>query len=654
MTDSARSPGSLILLVMRNRKLLALVIYAGTAASAYAIAYLLRFEFEWPESLTTTFLVTLPVLLVVRAVSDSIFKIAVGSWRDVGLGDVVRLMGATALGTALFFMAVTMMPLSPAVPRSIILMEWVFTTYLTAGVWFAYRVGYELFRQREDSNSLHTAVLIVGAGEAGSGLAREMLRQSTGYRPIAFLDDNPFTWGTTIHGVEVMGSTEDLVAITSRMGAQEIVVAIPSAQPDDLRRIMEYCEAADVPTKVLPGIAEVLTGEAKIDHLREAQLEDLLGRAPITLELPELAEDLEGQSVLLTGAAGSIGSELVRQVAAHEPQCLVLFDQAETDLYHLELELREKHPHLRIVPAVADILDSYTLDRIFEEYHPSRVFHAAAYKHVPLMESNPREAVRNNVVGTLRVAEAAGRFGAEKFVLISTDKAVEPTSVMGATKRLAEYVTLQSQHRFPSTWFVAVRFGNVLGSKGSVIPLFQQQLAEGKPITVTHPEVQRFFMTIPEATQLVLQSSLLPEAKGTVVMLEMGEPVQILDIARKLIRLAGREEGLDAEVEFIGLRPGEKLSEELTGPDEVTVPTSIDQIRLVQTEVSDRTLAMLKALLEAVDGGADDHGVEYIRRALRELVPGTEAHPTDAARPGVSESGSTHSDDVPELLSEQA
>ena len=653
MTAPRVSGISLLRSVATHRKFLALTIYAGAAASSYMSAHLLRFEFQWPAELTSTFLVTLPVLLAVRAFSDSVFKIAVGSWRYVGVGDVVRLMGATGLGTALFFFAVKLMPLDPTVPRSIILLEWVLTTYLTAGIWITYRLAHEFRRQRNGSNGPRIAALIVGAGEAGSGLARDMLRRSTGYRPIAFVDDHPFTWGTTVHGVEVMGSTEDLPILAVRLGAQEIVVAIPSAEPDELRRIVESCQATDLPTKVLPGIAEVFAGEAKIDHLREVRIEDLLGRAPITLELPELSEDLRGRSVLVTGAAGSIGSELVRQVAVHGPERIILYDQAETGLYLLELELRDEHPDLEIVPTVADILDSNALDGVFRKYRPSRVFHAAAYKHVPLMQSNPREAVRNNVIGTMRVADAAGRFGADKFVLISTDKAVRPTSVMGATKRVAELVTLRSQQRFPSTWFVAVRFGNVLGSQGSVIPLFQKQLEDGKPLTVTHAEVERFFMTIPEATQLVLQSSLLPEAKGMIVMLEMGEPVRILDLARKLIRLAGRKEGVDTEVEFIGLRPGEKMSEELTAPNEVTVSSSIDKIRLVQTDVSDKTLALLEPLADAVEGGPDSLDPDGIRRALREFVSGGEVHLKGRAEDESVELASRLSG-VPGLLSEQA
>lgn len=609
--------------ITRHRKLIALSLYAFAAAAAYAIAFFVRFEFSWPTQLTATFLITLPVLLVLRALSDSAFRLAVSSWRYVGVRDVVRLTGATGLGTVLFFGVVTALPLSPSVPRSIILIEWVLTTYFTAAMWISYRLVFEVLQRNGDADQPQIRALIVGAGEAGSGLAREMLRRRTGYWPVAFVDDNPFLWGATIHGVEVAGATTNLSVIARDTAAEEIIIAIPSTETLNLRRIVESCEATNLPTKVLPGIAEVLNGKSsKLDHIRELRIEDLLGRDPITLELPELAADLEERSVLVTGAAGSIGSELVRQIALHNPDRLVLYDQAETDLYYLDLELRHKHPDLEIVPVVADILDAAALDGVFAKYGPTRVFHAAAYKHVPLMECNTREAVRNNVTGTARVAEAAGRFGAEKFVLISTDKAVRPKSVMGATKRLAELVTLNSQVRYPTTWHVAVRFGNVLGSRGSVIPLFQKQLENGQPLTVTHEEVTRFFMTIPEATQLVLQASLIPEARGRVVMLEMGEPIKILDLAKKLIRLAGLREGVDTEIAITGLRPGEKLAEELTAPDEVTVPTSVEKIHLVETVINDATMAGLEPFLAWMEGPQEAFVSGAIRRILMELVEG--------------------------------
>ncbi len=349
-----------------------------------------------------------------------------------------------------------------------------------------------------------------------------------------------------------------------------------------MRRIVEQCEATALPFKVLPGIAEVLAGKVDVAQLRDVQIEDLLGRAPIQLTLPELATDLAGSSVLITGAAGSIGSELARQVALHGPATLVLFDQAETDLFYLEMELRDRHHGLRIVPVIGDVVETGAVERVFREYRPDRIFHAAAYKHVPMMECNPREAVRNNVIGTWRVADAAGRHGAERFVLVSTDKAVRPVSVMGASKRLAELVVLEMQSEHPATTFAAVRFGNVLGSAGSVIPIFKRQLAAGKPLTVTNPEATRYFMTIPEAVQLILQASVLDAVKGSIAMLEMGEPVRIADLARNLLELSGlRASG--NHIVYTGLRPGERLHEELIAPEERTVPTANAKVHIIRS-----------------------------------------------------------------------
>jgi FlaA1/EpsC-like NDP-sugar epimerase len=327
----------------------------------------------------------------------------------------------------------------------------------------------------------------------------------------------------------------------------------------------------------------VIAGDVRINQLRDVRIEDLLGREPVQLTLPELAADLRGRRVLITGAAGSIGSELARQVALHGPGTLVLFDQAETDLFYIGMELREKHPDLALVPVIGDIVDPAAVERVFREYQPERVYHAAAYKHVPMMECNQREAIRNNVVGTWRVADAAGRHHTDKFVLVSTDKAVQPVSVMGATKRLAELVVLELQQRYQGTTYAAVRFGNVLGSNGSVIPIFKRQLESGRPLTVTDREATRYFMTIQEAVQLILQASLLPEMRGSIAMLEMGEPVRIEDLAKNLLHLAGLDNRDGRRIVYTGLRPGERLHEQLLSPDEQTHVTAIPKVRLVLT-----------------------------------------------------------------------
>lgn len=622
-------------LLEQHRRWVALAIYGGVAVAAYVLAFLLRFELQWRAEYSPVVLRTLPLLVATRLVCAHAFGLLMGRWRFVSTRDVHRLAAATATGTVVFFALTRIVPLPLLVPRSVILIEWVLTTYLTAALWIGYRSMFERVRYRRAGINGHARrVLIVGAGEAGNQLAREMRRTPTGYYPVGFIDDDPAKWGTSLQGVAVLGPTSELVPIALREGVQELIIALPSATPADLRRVVERCEATELPFKVLPGIASVLAGEARVDQLREVRIEDLLGREPIRLELPELAEDLRGEVALITGAAGSIGSELARQVALHEPQELILLDQAESDLFYLELELRERHPELKLLPVVADVVDAGSVERVFRQHAPSRIYHAAAYKHVPMMETNPHEAVRNNVIGTWRVAEAAGRYGAEKFVLVSTDKAVRPTSVMGATKRMAETVILDLQERFPDTRYCAVRFGNVLGSNGSVIPVFKRQLASGKPLTVTHPEATRYFMTIPEAVQLILQASLLPEMRGRIAMLEMGEPVRIVDLARNLIRLSGAANGNGKGLVFTGLRPGEKLHEELVAPDEVVTPTSISKVRLLGT-----TKGELSLVLEEIDAFRNDVDALAERLVSRlpalfpDLVfrPASEPEPADRA-----------------------
>jgi FlaA1/EpsC-like NDP-sugar epimerase len=468
-------------------------------------------------------------------------------------------------------------------PLSVLLIEWVLTTQITAAAWIGYRTAFErLRRSRWENGDPRQRVLIIGAGEAGNLLAREIRRYPTGYQVVGFVDDEPTKWGDWIQGAEIIGGSVDLPAIAEATSADELILAVPSAGPEELRRLVALCENTDLPFKVLPGIKEVLQGESALSQLRELRIEDLLGREPIELELPELARDLGGRCVLITGAAGSIGSELARQVALHRPRRLVILDQAETDLFYLELDLRRDHPQLELFPIIGDVVDVPTVRKAFVEHRPERVFHAAAYKHVPLMEMNPEQAIRNNVLGTRVVAEQAGLQGCQTFVLVSTDKAVQPSSVMGATKRLAELVVLGLDAKYPATAYGAVRFGNVLGSAGSVIPIFQKQIARAEPLTVTHPEVTRYFMTIAEAVQLILQASLLDELRGHIAMLEMGEPVRIVDLAQNMLRLAGVRSNNGNHVIFTGLRPGEKLHEELAAPTEESSLTAVPKVRIVR------------------------------------------------------------------------
>lgn len=610
--------------VYGQRRVVALLIYAAITAMSYLTAFFLRFDLHLPVEYGPTVALTLPVLLVIRVLTKRAFRLSRERWRHVGTRDLVKLVTATTVGTALFWLVLGFLPTVPNVPRSVILLEWGLTIFGIAGAWVSYRLFYEHIRRGglggKDGDRQRT--LVIGAGVAGSRLAREMLRDGGHYEPVAFVDEDPLKWGTTLNGVEVVGSVADLDRITAEFDIEELIIAVPSAELVDLRRIISACMATGLPYKVLPSISDVLmSSEVRLSQLREVRIEDLLGRDPVELSLPELLADLTGRTVLVTGAAGSIGSELSRQLAANGPRCLVLLEQNESELYFLDLELQKAFPEVETVPVVGDILDTKALDQVFEEYRPERVYHAAAYKHVPLMEANARAAVKNNVLGTHKVIEAAGAHGCGRLVLISTDKAVRPCNVMGATKRSAERLVLDAAERYPDTWFTAVRFGNVLGSRGSVLPLFERQLEKGEPLTVTHRDVTRYFMTIPEAVQLVLQASVLPEARGRVAMLEMGEPVRILDLAMNLLRLSGYREGVDAHIVFTGLRPGEKLHEELVAPTEGTVPTDADKIRVIVDEEpvdSPRFELALSRLVRNID----DLSTEECLAILDEMVEG--------------------------------
>jgi FlaA1/EpsC-like NDP-sugar epimerase len=572
--------------VHRWKRPLVLLGYAAIGVASYLGGFLLRFEFgafgQWFEG----FLLTVPAVAAVRLVFARVFRLSTGRWRFISTNDVLRLLVATSAGTIVFLGLRWLLLGVVTIPLSVLLIEWVLTTQLTGALWVAYRTGFERLRHArwdENGDRRRTRVIIVGAGEAGNVLAREIRRFPTGYELVGILDDDPTKRGERIQGCEVLGTSEDLPSIAERTLAQEIILAIPSAEPRELRRLVALCEQVQLPFKVLPGIREVLDGDVGLGQLREVRIEDLLGREPVELELPELARDLEGRCVLITGAAGSIGSELARQVALHQPCRLVILDQAETPLFFLEMELRRQHPGLQLTPVIADVVDAHAIRAVFTAHQPDRVFHAAAYKHVTMMESNPEQAIRNNVIGTRTVAGEAGAHRCGKFVLVSTDKAVEPTSIMGATKRLAELVVLSLEDVYPHTAYGAVRFGNVLGSAGSVIPIFQKQIEKNLPLTITHPDVTRYFMTIPEAVQLILQASLLEDLRGHIAMLEMGEPVKILDLARNMLRLAGRPSENESAFVFIGLRPGEKLHEELSAPTEESTLTALPKVRIIRT-----------------------------------------------------------------------
>ncbi len=592
--------------LLRYRRILIVLIHLLLIPAGYLTAFGLRFDFVLPAPYGELFWSTLPYLLAIRFASLVVFGLHRGWWRHVGLDDLIALVRAITLSSGLFLGVLFMLGTLAGFPRSILFLDWLTAILILGGSRFLVRSVRE-GRIAPWRATTGTPTLIVGAGEAAERLLRQFRRgDQQEICVVGLIDDNPAKRGTSLHGVPVLGTTADLERVADRTGAALIVIAIPSASREDMQRLVERCMKSGVEFKIVPSIRELVDGRAKLGQLRNVEIEDLLGRDPIRLNLQKVERDLEGRVVIVTGGAGSIGSELARQVAACHPKRLILIDQAESPLYFIHLEIAGALPNLEIVPIVADITDASRMHAVFSEHRPDYVFHAAAYKHVPLMEQNVVEAVRNNVLGTLRIAECAVRHGARKFVLISTDKAVNPSSIMGATKRIAERLVLGwPSLRKASTDFRAVRFGNVLGSDGSVVPLFKRQLASGGPLTVTHPDMTRYFMTIPEAVQLVLQSAALPEAAGRIAMLDMGEPVRIVDLAENLVRLSGLEPYRDVPIVFSGMRPGEKLHEELMSMLEATVPTIIDKVRVVQTDETDGGMIErgMDRLLAAVEVG---------------------------------------------------
>jgi FlaA1/EpsC-like NDP-sugar epimerase len=540
----------------------------------------------------------------------------------------VILAFAIAGGCIGFVLALYLAYLFPGIPRSVLLGEWVgvifFTAFIARAIW-------------KSSPPVATPrgrrTLVVGSGERAEQLLREARRaEADSLNVVGLVGLDGTGLGRTIGGVRVVGTLDELPKVAQRLRAEFAIIALEAGDLPEMRRVVDQCIAGALQFKTLPSPHELPQQSSGVNQLRNVRIDDLLGRAPVNLDLPPVRADLRDRVVLLTGAAGSIGSELARQIALFGPARLVLLDQSESDLYFVHLELQEAHPGLAVLPVICDITHAGRLGQVFAQHRPDYVVHAAAYKHVPLMETNVLEAVRNNVLGTLLMATTAVRYGTSKVLLVSTDKAIKPSSVMGATKRVAERIIfgLPNLHR-SGTDFRAVRFGNVLASKGSVIPLFERQLAAGGPITVTHPLVERYFMTIPEAAQLVLQAGSLPETAGAIAMLEMGEPVRILDLAEKLIRFSGRVPGKDLRIVFTGLRPGEKLMEEQVSTLEAGVPTSSEKIRISQTTESagPELVQKLSRLLAYLDVGDQEGVLATLCELVPECVPPLPAVPPD-------------------------
>ena len=542
---------------------------------AFLLAFIVRFEGAVPAFYYNAYRqAALPITFINLSFFYS-FGLYKQIWAYASINALVSIIDAVSCG-ALFSAVYLWVFAGSIIPYSVIMIAALMKLVLVGGSRFAWRVARE--KMTGEGHAKKKTALVFGAGNAGESIVREMLRSngSSEYSPAGFIDDDRAKIGMEIHGIRVLGGRRDIPDLAKKKKIDEVILAIPSASGDVIRDIVNICKRVGIKSKTLPAIYELINGSVSVKQLREINEEDLLKRKPVKFDANEAEKEFKGRVVLVTGAGGSIGSELCRQLARCSPKKIVLLGQGENSIYNIDMELKEIFRDIEIVPVIANIRDREKINKVMNEHRPSVVFHAAAYKHVRMMEKNPDEAYVNNVTGTKNIAEACRESDVEKFVLISTDKAVDPTSVMGQTKRQAEQLVLGLRGT-GKTRFIVTRFGNVMNSRGSVIPLFKKQIAEGKPVTVTHPDVVRFFMTIPEAVQLVIRAALMGEG-GEIFVLDMGEPVKILDLAREMITLSGLEPGKDIPIKFIGLKPGEKLTENLTAPDEEIFKTSHEKI----------------------------------------------------------------------------
>ncbi|WP_434661771.1 nucleoside-diphosphate sugar epimerase/dehydratase [Paraburkholderia sp. A3BS-1L] len=587
----------------------------GAVAAAWLTAYLLRFNASVPTEFWHGAIDNLVWVLPVYAIMFRVFGLYRGMWVFASLPDLMRISKAIVSAALIAMVISVMLQPSPIIPRSVLIVSPLLLFFVMGGARALYRATKEFYLYG-GLVAQGKPVIVVGAGGAGASLARELSR-SAEWRLVGLLDDDPAKKGREIYGYKVLGPISDIEHWAATLRCEFAIIAIPSASAEVQRHVASQCLRAGVNALMLPSLTELTPGQGFLSQVRNIDLEDLLGRDAVTIDTPHVEALLGGRVVMVTGAGGSIGSELCRQILRFAPAQLVALDLSEYAMYRLTEEIRERFPELSVVPIIGDAKDALLLDQVMARYMPYIVFHAAAYKHVPLMEElNAWQAIRNNVLGTYRVARAAIKHQVRHFVLISTDKAVNPTNVMGASKRLAEMACQAMQQTSERTQFETVRFGNVLGSAGSVIPKFQQQIAKGGPVTVTHPEITRFFMTIPEASQLVLQASSMGHG-GEIFILDMGKPVKIVDLARDLIRLYGFTEE-HIRIAFTGLRPGEKLYEELLADDETTTRTPHPKLRIARArEVPENLLDELLLWLMQHRVPNDDE----VRRDLRRWVP---------------------------------
>ena len=602
------------------RRISLIIFDVMSVIAASYIAIIMRYEFDVdtiPDYFMNSINRFLPFAIIFTIVIFYFFRMYHSLWAFAGENEMQNLVVACFLsaavnGLGLFVSSRSRKP----VPDSYYFMY----AFILITLIFSSRFSYRFFRSmkhKQQNKKNTTAVMIIGAGDAGNSILKEIVSSNFSTMTVAcIIDDDSTKWGNYIQGVKVVGGRDRIIECADLYDIDEIFVAIPSASRSTIRDILEICKETECKLRSLPGLYQLVNGEVDVSKLRDVEVEDLLGRDPIKVDLDSILGYVQGKCIMVTGGGGSIGSELCRQIASHRPSTLIIVDIYENNAYDIQQELQYKFPQLDLVVLIASVRNTNRMNSIFATYHPDIVYHAAAHKHVPLMETSPNEAIKNNVFGTWKVAQAAAFYGVSKFVMISTDKAVNPTNIMGASKRICEMI-IQTYNKHYDTEFVAVRFGNVLGSNGSVIPLFKKQIAAGGPVTVTHPDIIRYFMTIPEAVSLVLQAGAYAKG-GEIFVLDMGEPVKILDLAKNLIRLSGYKVDDDIKIEFTGLRPGEKLYEELLMNEEGLQDTENKMIHIGKPIELDemKFFAQLKNLQEQSKNESDD-----IRELIKEMVP---------------------------------
>lgn len=624
---SGQAPG----LLLAIRKPLIILAHIGAFATSLLFAFLVANNMQFSRGwLVEQYPFFLLFFLAIKLPVFGLFRQYRGWWRYVSISDLLGILRASLVSTlvivAVWFAVMLQIPAVrkalpvgiAAVSQGVFMADLFGTLLLPAGLRMLIRLYHEEFRTTE--GRLLKRFLIVGAGNAGEGLLREILRMRVvQYDVIGFIDDDPLKQGTSIHGIPVLGTVDQLPTICQERNIEEIAIAMPSANHRQRRRVIQLCEGAKVRFRTVPSITDIASGKLRVSQIRDVDINDLLGRQVVQLDLDQIEAFARGKTILVTGAGGSIGSEMCRQICQFGPRQLLLVEQAENPLFYVERELRKRFPTVAIDAIVCNITDRHRVEEIFERRRPAVVIHAAAHKHVPLMELNAGEAIKNNVAGTQIVADASDRHGATHFVMISTDKAVNPTSIMGSSKRVAE-IYIQDLSRTSRTHFITVRFGNVLASEGSVVPIFKKQIAEGGPVTVTHPDMKRYFMTIPEASQLVLQAATMGQG-GEIFVLDMGDPVKIVDLAKELITLSGFRPGQDIEIVFTGLRPGEKLFEELRIEGEDMQRTRHPKISIWRNIPMDRDKLRLEIaeLVELACRSPQDH--DAIASQIKALVP---------------------------------